>query len=90
MVSPLCISVIFHHIDLLDYIIKNGGDMNGIMDNCISYYTPLSSIALIDEYYISNKIMDGKLKALKGKNRKKLLEIKINIFEILILKGARY
>ena len=88
MVSPLCISVIFHHIDLLDYIIKNGGNINGIMDNCISYYTPLSAIALIDEYYISNKIMDNKLKALKSKNRKKLLDIKINIFEILILGGA--
>ena len=88
MISPLCISVIFHHIDLLEYILKNGANIDGIMDNCVSYYTPIASVALIDEYYIGNKILENKLEELKSKNRKKLLDIKINIFEILILEGA--
>ena len=82
MISSLCVAVQFHHIDLIKYIIDNGGDINGVMENCISHYTPLSAISLIDEYYIKyNKSRDNK-------QVKKVLMIKNEIFELLILNGA--
>ena len=86
MISSLCIAVQFHHIDLIKYIIENGGNIDGIMDNCISHYTPLSAISLIDEYYIAhNKGQDTNL---TRRQNRKLLAIKNEIFELLILNGA--
>ena len=70
-------------------MLKNGCNIDGIMDDSVSYYTPLSAIYLIDIYYIRvNLEIKNKLQILNRDNKIKLLKIKIEIFDLLVLNGA--
>ena len=70
-------------------MLKNGCNIDGIMDDSVSYYTPLSAIYLIDIYYIRvNLDIKNKLQILNRDNKIKLLKIKIEIFDLLVLNGA--
>ena len=87
--SPLCIAVKFHNLKLIKFMLKNGCNIDGIMDDSVSYYTPLSAIYLIDIYYIRvNLDIKNKLQILNRDNKIKLLKIKIEIFDLLVLNGA--
>ena len=86
--SPFCAAVQFHHMELLNFLVKNNCNINGILDNGLSYYTPLSAIYLIDIYYIQNNSVKNKLSPPTKAMIKKLYDIKTDIFDLLVLNGA--
>ena len=87
-ISPFCVAVQFHHMELLHFFVKNAHNINGGLDNNRSYYTPLSAIYLIDIYYIQNNSIKNKLSPPTKAMLKKLYDIKTGVFDLLVLNGA--
>lgn len=87
-ISPLCVAVVCYNIDLISWFLKKGINKNGIIENGISYYTPLSMIYLIDIYFIKYIRKKPISSLLTNNDHEKLFSIKQSIFDLLILNGA--
>ena len=77
--SPLCAAVFCQDLELVMWLLKSGCNKNGQLENTQSYYTPLTSIYLLNiNYYDSH----GKL------DKQQLFTIKQKLFDLLVLQGV--
>ena len=77
--SPLCAAIYCQNLDLVMWLLKAGCNKNGHLETIQSYYTPLTSIYLLNIYYYKTH---GKL------DKKKLFLIKQKLFDLLVLEGV--
>lgn len=87
-ISPISFAIHCFKPDLIMWMLNTGVNKNGFLEAEPSYYSSISSIILIDVYFINFIRKCDTLIPLSKKEKKKIFCMKQIIFDLLVLKGA--
>lgn len=87
-ISPISFAIHCFKPDLIMWMINKNININGILEDGYGYYSSISSIILIDVYFLNFVRKTKYLTPLTKQEKKKIFCMKQVIFDLLILQGA--
>ena len=87
-ISPLSFAIHCFKPDFVMWMINKGININCLLENGYSYYSSISSIILIDVYFLNFIRKTKYLIPLTSQEKKKIFAMKQLIFDLLVLQGA--
>lgn len=87
-ISPLSFAIHYFNPDFILWMLNKGVNKDGMLENGYGYYTSISSIILIDVYFINYIRRKSSLVPFTKSEKKRIFCMKQVVFDLLVLQGA--